>query len=415
MKIFNRQATQQPTKTEEQLYEEVFQDSFMVGETTISNNTVMEIPVVNSSVTLIKNIVAGLNFRLYKENDEIVDDDRLLLLNYENNDLLSVTDFRSALIQDYFTYGNGYAYIERKGNKVIALKYVSAKYVSVVDSYNPINKDAKILVNGEEFESYDFVCVCRNSKNGVEGQSIVDELSTTLKTNKAINNYTLQTVEKGGLLSGIIESSKKLNAKILEGIKALKKAWNNKFKTGEGDNFLVLDEGLTFKSVSSNSKDMQIAEMKEIIDKELMTIFNVNEGILSGKASHDEYVNFISITILPLLNILESAFNKSLLLEKEKRKKYRFSINADEILKADIESRYRAYEIGINRGFLNRNEVRVMEGNEPVEGLDTFVMSLGNVLFNPKTQSYVIPNTGSTITKDQVENPQNIQNNNIEA
>ncbi|MDU1854018.1 MAG: phage portal protein [Clostridium baratii] len=401
MNVF-RKATQEQ---ENQKAIDEFYDSLndYSPSTVITNATVMELPTVNSAIELISGIVAGLDWDLYIHNDRVDEDDRLTLLNFETGDLLSLSDFRRAIIRDYYKEGHAHVYIERKGSKVVSLRYVDATRVSAIPTNDPIFKDAKIYVDGVEYETYDFITIARDSVDGINGRSIVDDMATSLRTAKSLDEYTLENVENGGLIKGLIQSTKKLIGKSLDN---LKRAWNNKFGGNRGNNIMILDEGLEFKSIQNSSQQLQIKELKELSLKELATIFNCSEGILSGKATTEEFTNFISLTIVPLVNHIESAFNKNLLTEKEKREGYRFSISTDGLLKGDILARYQAYEIGINRGFLSRNEIRVLEGNEPVEGLDTFVMSLGNVLFDPKTQNYIIPNTGSTITKEQVENTQ---------
>jgi phage portal protein BeeE len=45
-------------------------------------------------------------------------------------------------------------------------------------------------------------------------------------------------------------------------------------------------------------------------------------------------------------------------------------------LRADQINRYRAHQLGISSGFLTPNEARAVEGLEPYEGGDEFVMAL---------------------------------------
>jgi hypothetical protein len=61
-------------------------------------------------------------------------------------------------------------------------------------------------------------------------------------------------------------------------------------------------------------------------------------------------------------------------------------------LKADIESRYKAYEIASKNGLMQTDEIRYLE-NLPPLGLDFVKLGLQDVLYNPKTKEIYTPNT----------------------
>lgn len=46
----------------------------------------------------------------------------------------------------------------------------------------------------------------------------------------------------------------------------------------------------------------------------------------------------------------------------------------DSLERADVKTRYEAHRIGIEAGFLNRNEARAMENRNPADGLDEFLV-----------------------------------------
>ncbi|MBR1895497.1 MAG: phage portal protein, partial [Pyramidobacter sp.] len=50
--------------------------------------------------------------------------------------------------------------------------------------------------------------------------------------------------------------------------------------------------------------------------------------------------------------------------------------NLEGLLRGDIKSRYEAYQIGINNGFLSPNEARAKEDLNPREGGDEFMTPL---------------------------------------
>jgi len=142
--------------------------------------------------------------------------------------------------------------------------------------------------------------------------------------------------------------------------------------------------------------EMQLNENKKTNAAEICKIFVVPESILSGKASDDEYNNWIKVCILPILIALQTAFNKDLLLPSEKGSFY-FAFDTRELLKGDIEKRFRAYEIAIKNKFFEINDVRFLEDLSPIEAFnDMVVLGLNDVLYNIKTGEVYTPNTDKT-------------------
>ena len=90
---------------------------------------------------------------------------------------------------------------------------------------------------------------------------------------------------------------------------------------------------------------------------------------------------------------MENAFNKFLLLEREK-KEYFFLFDTSSILKMTMLERYQGYEIALKNGWLQVDEVRKME-NMPPLGLDFVKLGLGDVLYDPKDKQIYALNTNA--------------------
>ena len=80
------------------------------------------------------------------------------------------------------------------------------------------------------------------------------------------------------------------------------------------------------------------------------------------------------------------------MLESEKQSLF-FKADTSELLKADIEKRFNAYEKGLKNGFLQIDEIRERENYEPL-GLNFIKLGLSDVLYNPDTKEIYTPNTG---------------------
>ena len=94
---------------------------------------------------------------------------------------------------------------------------------------------------------------------------------------------------------------------------------------------------------------------------------------------------------MPILQTIECALNRDLLLEKEKKSLY-FAFDTKEIIKGDIKTRFEAYKTALDSNLMQIDEVRYLEDLAPL-GLNFIKLGLQDVLFNPETQQIYTPNT----------------------
>ena len=364
----------------------------------ITKEMALNIPTITACVDLIKNTIATLPIKLYKENGkeviELKDDTRVKLLNDDTKDTLDGFQFKSAIIDDYLFHGNAYAYINKERGKVKSIHYVEESQVSINTNVDPIFKNYDIWVNGERYKPYNFIKVLKNTKNGADGEGILDTSQKILSVAYNYLEYENILALTGGNKKGFITSEYKLDkeAKI-----KLKEQWK-KLYSKNSDSCVVLNKGLNFKESGSTSTELQMNENKNTNSIEMCNIFNVPPQMLKGasKADEDDKSKFINNCIIPILEAITTALNRDLLLEKEKGSFY-FAFDTKELLKGDIEKRYKAYEIAIKNKILLPNEVRYEENKEPIEAFnDTIVLGLNDVLYNTKTGAVYTPNTDKT-------------------
>lgn len=356
----------------------------------------LNIPSFSACLELITTTIASLPILLYREQSgkvEIVkDDDRVRLLNDDTQDTLDGWQFKRAMVSDYLLRGASYAYINRTRNRVKSLHYVDNLHVGVHSFTDPIYKKYDILVNGEAFRDFEFVKMCRKSRDGVTGHGIIKEHNKLLSLvyNAIIYEETL--VKTGGNKKGFLKSQGRLSK---DAIDELKNAWNNLYKNNT-ESVVILNNGLEFQDASNTNTEMQLSENKQKNSDEICKLFLVPPRILTGEASDEEYFNWIKICIMPIVSAFESALNKELLLPSEKDNYY-FSFDLNELLKGDIEKRFKAYEIGTKNGILQIDEVRYIE-NLPPLGLEFIKLGLQDVLYNPNTKEIYTPNTDKSAT-----------------
>lgn len=368
----------------------------LLNNEAITREKALTLPAVSGAVDLIGNMIAAMPVKLYKHKqgrvEEQENDTRVKLLNGDTGDTLDAFQLKKAMVEDYLMGKGGYCYIQRRRNEVVALRYVEDMYITVLKNFKPIFKDYVILVEGQEYKPYEFIKLLRNTKDGATGVGLTDELSKTLETAYNTLLYQLSLVKSGGNKKGFLKAQRRLGQ---EEIDTLKRAWRNMY-ANNSENVVVLNNGLEFQESSNSSVEMQLDQNKNTLANEINKIFHIYEDFdLTFKEA-----------IYPIVKAFETALNRDLLLEKEK-KNYFFEFDVKEIIRANLKERYEAYKLAKETGFMTLNEIRRAENLDDIDGLDVINVGLGAVLYSATTHTYFTPNTDSTTDLNQTD--QNIQ------
>ena len=361
----------------------------LLNNEVITREKALTLPAVSGAVDFVSNTIASMPVKLYKYKqgkvEEMENDSRVRLLNGDTGDTLDAFQLKKAMVEDYLLGKGGYCYIEKSRNEVVALRYVEDIYITILKNYKPIYKDYVILVEGEQYKSYEFVKLLRNTKDGASGVGLTMEISKELETAYQTLLYQLGLVQSGGNKKGFLKSQRRLGQ---EEINTLKNAWANMY-ANNSENVVVLNNGLEFQEASNSSVEMQLDQNKNTLRNEINNVFHIYP---------DDYDRTFKECIYPIIKAFTTALNRDLLLEKEKKNHF-FEFDVKEIIRASLKERYEAYKLAKETGFMTLNEIRRAENMEYVEGLDVVNVGLGAVLYDVNTHQYYTPNT------DTVGNP----------
>lgn len=346
----------------------------------------MQIPYVAGAINEIAKTVANIPIRLYRKEGkkviEVTDDPRVFLLNEETGDTLDANQMKQAVVRDYYLGRGGYVYVNWEGLEVESLHYVFSEYVAIAPNTDVIFKDYAILIQGRTYFPDQFIRVLRNTDNGMQGNSIVDQNSTALNVGYSTLEYEKGLVKTGGNKKGFVKSARRLSQ---DAIDALKNAWKRLYQNNT-ENVVILNEGLEFQEASNTSVEMQLNENKKTNGEEFRRLLGIPDDL--GDEAGDKA--FIKYCINTFMGEFMTALNRALLLESEKGTYY-FAPDMSELTKGDIDKRYEAYKVAADTGWLQLDEIRAIENREPL-GIDMIKLGLQDVLYNPKTSEIYIPN-----------------------
>ena len=352
----------------------------------ITREQAMTVPAVSAAVDFISNTIASMPVKLYKYKDGSVesrdDDERVAILNGDTGDTLDAFQMKKNMVRDYLMGKGGYAYIRKDRNKVTGLFHVQDDYVAPqMLSADPIHKGWKLFVYTKEYELHEFVKLLRNTWNGADGIGLTKEVATALETAYSTLVYQLSLAKSGGSKKGFLKSNRRLGQ---DEINTLKRAWANLY-TNNTENVVVLNNGLEFQEASTSAREEQLDQNKKTLTDEINNIFHIYPN---------DYYRTFKEAIYPIVKAFETALNRDLLLEKEK-KNWFFEFDVKEILRVNIKERYEAYKLAKETGFMTINEIRRAENMNRIEGMDVINVGLASVLYDVNTHKYYTPNTDS--------------------
>jgi HK97 family phage portal protein len=144
----------------------------------------------------------------------------------------------------------------------------------------------------------------------------------------------------------------------------------------------ILELGLKLKQWSVNNKDSELVELRKQQASDIATMWRVPPhkiGILDKATfSNIEHqsIEYVSDTLVPLAAMSEQQLEVTLLSEREQETLF-IEYDLDGLLRGDLASRYRAYAIGRQWGWLSADDIRNKENQ--------------NALPDAKGQIYLTP------------------------
>lgn len=367
----------------------------LINSETITREKVLTLPVVNGAVDFISNCIASMPVKLYKTKDGKVEeqhkDERVRMLNGDTGDTLDAFQMKKAMVTDFLLGKGGYCFIKRSRNEVEGLFYVEDRYITIMKLYQPIYKHFTIFVGGYDannnyqkkafgtFEPWRFIKLLRNTKDGASGEGLTVEVSKALETAYQTLLYQLGMVSTGGNKRGFLKATRKLTQ---EEVDTLKRAWKALYGNNS-ENVVVLNNGLEFQEASNSAVETQLNESKRTLADEINALFHIYPN---------DFFRTFKEAIYPVVRAFETALNRDLLLEKEKKNHF-FEFDVKEIIRTSLKDRYESYKLAKETGFMTLNEIRRAENMEDIEGLDVVNVGLGAVLYDVNKHVYYTPNT----------------------
>jgi HK97 family phage portal protein len=224
------------------------------------------------------------------------------------------------------------------------------------------------------------------SMDGFQGLSPLQTSADAIGLSLAVEEHASKVFSNGTTLSGVIERPKESKAIAnQDGIDAVVNSFVGKH-SGIRNMFSVamLQEGMTYKQMAMNNDQAQLIEARRMSVADISRLYGIPLSMLSESAGESyksieqQSLNFVIFGLMPWLKRWESAMRRDLLLPSE-RKEYFIEFNVAGLIRGDMKSRYDAYAIARQWGWLSVNDIRRLENLAPVAGGDVYLTPLNMI------------------------------------
>lgn len=335
----------------------------------VDETSALEVSAVLAAVSLLADSVASLPLRAIRHVGDRIErvptpawlDGSATVTRYE---LIHM------IVSSLALHGNAYVFIDRRdGLLPVALTPLHPSNVQVT----VINRQRTYTVNGATIGP-DEILHLRwwTPPQAAVGLSPIAMQKTTIGLALAMERHLAQFYGEGATPSSVLEVEGDLTA---DQAKALQATWETQNRRRRRP--AVLTNGMKWRSISDDAASMEMNASRELQIAQVARIFRVPAYMIGARGESNTYTNnesagqhFVTYTLLPWLRRIETALSGLMAAPRE------LMFDTAGFLRADQINRYRAHQVGISSGFLTPNEARAVEGLEPYEGGDEFVMAL---------------------------------------
>ena len=365
----------------------------------VDPSTAIQSSAVYSCVSLISDSIATMPIKTYRKSadfrEPVTPPLYLNAIDGMPNPDTDLFAFVHRSINSLCLYGNSYWLITARDRN----GFPSEVYNIHPDDMDIENKNGKkiYIFNGKKnYTRYTSmnpsgeIVHIKNFEQGSDfGLSPIEAGAEAIGNVLAQEEFAGTFFNNGAVLSGVIEMD---STPTEEQLRIFKQSFERKHKgSKKAHNIGILTEGSTWKPMALNHEQMQFLESRQFSKSEICGLFRVPAYLIGdlsqttklGSSIEEQNRVFYELTLLPYINRIESAMTMMLPRNQFAR------VDVSGLLRANIQARYQAYNLGRNAGFLSVNEIRAKEDLAPVEAEigDTYIQNLNQEAVKDTDQS----------------------------
>lgn len=222
----------------------------------------------------------------------------------------------------------------------------------------------KPLGGTEKFRPNEIFHLRGLSTDGIQGLSLISLGRENIGLSLAGEEHAARIFSNGASLRGILQTDGAVKEAALE---RLKKQFNETYSGLRNANKVaILEGGLKWQQIGMTSKDAEFLELRKFQISDIARIFRVPPHLIGDldKATfsniEQQSLEFITYSMMPWFTRWEEACNRDL-LTGEQRRTFFTEVLVDNLVRGDIKSRYEAYAVARQNGWMSVNDIREKE------------------------------------------------------
>ena len=343
----------------------------------VSEDAAMRLAAVQACVRVLSEDIAALPMQVYMRTkdggkERARSHPLYPLLHYEPNSEMTAMSFKQAMMVNLLLGGNAYAFVEYDmSGRVIALWPLMH---SDVTPFRDTDGQVKFRVMGETYSRFEVLHIPGLSYDGLLGLSPIAYAREAIGLGMAAESFGAQFFKDGTHLGGVISvPGAPMSDPAFDRTQKQFREMYSGLKRSHG--VAILEQGTTYQALGVSPEDAQFLETRKFQRSEIAAMYRVPLHLINdldratfSNIEHQD-LGYLQRSLLPWMLRFEQGFMRGLMTATERR---RFFIEHEtgNFLRGDTKSRYEAYSLGINAGFLLVNEARAKENMNPVEGGD---------------------------------------------
>lgn len=338
------------------------------GDYTLENSE-----LIFSAVSRIANSLSAMPVRLYKGaqayNNRLSD-----MVGFAPNPSMTSSNFFKTMEACRATAGNCYALkVYDASGALERLDILDPMRVTPIMETD--SQELWFRVNperGKEYYIHNFymIHVPFISTNGYSGVNPVSVLFNTLSYSDKIQEFSKDLVEQGVNAAIVLEAPANLGESQK---KDMVKTFMNTYRETSG-NILLLESGVKANSLNLSPVDSKLFEVEKITRSKVAMVYNIPPHLLgdysegSYSSQEQQMLEFLTLTMLPIVTAYEQELNRKLLTEKLRGEGYHFKFDMDSVLRADAATQAEVDYKAVRSGWKTVDEIRAARNYPPLPG-----------------------------------------------
>jgi len=352
------------------------------GESTSSGiqvnaNSALKYTPFWAAVRIISGTIAHLPFIVYERLPNNAGKDRkqdhpvYKLMHDRPNEYMDALTFIETRQAHVLTYGNGYAEIQRDGTgRPVALwPLLPDRTERKIKDGVPYYEVRPQLGETVYLPDRNVLHIKGLGFDGYTGYNVVNYHKEAISYGMGVKEYGARFFGNDASPGGTLETPESLSD---TAFKHLKESWlDTQSGLSNAHRMQILEEGLKFNQTGVDPAKAQALEVQKWTVDDCARIFQIPPHKL-GSMEFSKYNNveqlqldFVATTMLYWFRKWELECDYKLFMPSERDKLF-CEILVDGLLRGDITSRYAAYNIGRNAGFLSPDDIREKENMNPI-------------------------------------------------